>query len=162
MTQKRNRREGVEDHWMKKVRGPDGSVRSVPSAAHGKGSRYRARYVDNDNREHSKAFALKRDAQNGSTQRSPRSSRQGPTSSHQPVASQCPRSTNLGPRHNRMSRPKLKQLVGVRGAAMSNRSGPAPSSLTFAPPLSAHGSRRCMTKAPAPQLSRTPLESCAR
>lgn len=63
MTQKRNRREGVEDHWMKKVRGPDGSVRSVPSAAHGKGSRYRARYVDNDNREHSKAFALKRDAQ---------------------------------------------------------------------------------------------------
>ncbi|WP_431233554.1 tyrosine-type recombinase/integrase [Mycolicibacterium psychrotolerans] len=63
MTQKRNRRAGVEDRWLKTTREADGTLRSEPSANHGKGLRYRARYVDDDNREHAKGFALKRDAQ---------------------------------------------------------------------------------------------------
>ena len=63
MTQRRNRRSGVEDRWIKTVRDADGSLRSEPSANHGKGLRYRARYVDDDNREHAKGFALKKDAQ---------------------------------------------------------------------------------------------------
>jgi hypothetical protein len=63
MTQRRNRRDGVEDRWTKKIRDTDGSIRSVPIANHGKGLRYRARYVDDDNREHAKGFALKRHAQ---------------------------------------------------------------------------------------------------
>lgn len=63
MTQKRNRRAGVEDRWTKTVRDPDGSVRTMPSVNYGKGLRYRARYVDDDNREHAKGFTYKRDAQ---------------------------------------------------------------------------------------------------
>ncbi|WOC12567.1 tyrosine-type recombinase/integrase [Gordonia sp. MP11Mi] len=55
MTQRRNRRAGVEDRWRK----ADGS----PSANDGKGMRWRARYVDDAAREHSKAFARKVDAQ---------------------------------------------------------------------------------------------------
>jgi integrase len=53
MTQ-RGRRSGVEDRWTTK----DGK----PSANHGKGSRWRARYVDDQGREHAKGFALKGDA----------------------------------------------------------------------------------------------------
>ncbi|GAA4668506.1 tyrosine-type recombinase/integrase [Gordonia humi] len=55
MTQRRNRRAGVEDRWRK----ADGT----PSANDGKGMRWRARYVDSDSREHSKAFSRKVDAQ---------------------------------------------------------------------------------------------------
>lgn len=55
MTQRRNRRAGVEDRWRK----TDGT----PSASDGKGMRWRARYVDDAAREHSKAFARKVDAQ---------------------------------------------------------------------------------------------------
>jgi integrase len=51
----RNRRSGVEDRWRK----ADGT----PSALNGKGSRWRARYVDDDGRERAKAFARKADAQ---------------------------------------------------------------------------------------------------
>jgi integrase len=51
----RNRRAGVEDRWTKS----DGT----PSANHGKGLRWRARYVDSEGREHSKGFARKTDAQ---------------------------------------------------------------------------------------------------
>ena len=51
----RNRRAGVEDRWTRS----DGT----PSAAHGKGSRWRARYVDDQGREHAKGFARKTDAQ---------------------------------------------------------------------------------------------------
>jgi integrase len=54
MTQ-RGRRSGVEDRWTK----ADGT----PSANHGKGSRWRARYVDDQGREHAKGFARKADAQ---------------------------------------------------------------------------------------------------
>jgi hypothetical protein len=51
MPQKRNRRSGVEDRW----RCSDGSS----SAADGRGLRWRARYVDDDGREHAKGFRTK-------------------------------------------------------------------------------------------------------
>jgi hypothetical protein len=63
MAQRRNRRSGVEDRWTKSVRDAEGNVQTVPSAAHGKGKRWRARYVDDDGREHAKGFARKSDAQ---------------------------------------------------------------------------------------------------
>lgn len=67
-TQTRNRRSGVEDRWTKTVRRkqPDGTVtnETVPSAAHGKGMRWRARYVDENGKEHAKGFGRKSDAQN--------------------------------------------------------------------------------------------------
>lgn len=63
MNQIRNRRAGVEDRWTKTTRTPDGRTDAVPSASHGKGKRWRARYVDDEGREHAKAFARKADAQ---------------------------------------------------------------------------------------------------
>ena len=54
MTQRRNRRAGVEDLWHK----ADGS----PTKLDGAGKRWRARYVQ-DGREHTKRFARKTDAQ---------------------------------------------------------------------------------------------------
>ena len=72
---KRNRRAGVEDRWTKTVRDEHGNAKSVPSANHGKGSRWRARYVDPDQvwlddqgrerrgREYAQGFATKREAQ---------------------------------------------------------------------------------------------------
>ncbi len=60
---KRNRRAGVEDRWNKTVRQPDGTTATVPSANDGKGSRWRARYVDEAGKEHVKAFRRKVDAQ---------------------------------------------------------------------------------------------------
>jgi len=61
--QTRNRRAGVEDRWTKTVRLPDGTTETVPSALHGKGKRWRARYVDEDGREHARGFTRKADAQ---------------------------------------------------------------------------------------------------
>jgi integrase len=61
--QKRNRRAGVDDLWTKTVREPDGTVRTVPSARDGRGKRWRASYVDDNGREHTKAFARKVEAQ---------------------------------------------------------------------------------------------------
>lgn len=63
MTQTRNRRAGVEDRWSKTVRLPDGTTETVRSALHGKGKRWRARYVDDEGREHAKGFTRKSDAQ---------------------------------------------------------------------------------------------------
>lgn len=40
MTQKRNRRSGVEDRWTKTIRDADGNNQSVPSANYGKGMRW--------------------------------------------------------------------------------------------------------------------------
>lgn len=60
---KRNRRAGVEDRWTKTVRDANGNPQTVPSAAHGNGKRWRARYVDDQGREHAKGFARKVDAQ---------------------------------------------------------------------------------------------------
>lgn len=55
MPQKRNRRSGVEDRWTK--------ANGEPSANHGKGKRWRARYVDDDGQERAKGFTTKRAAQ---------------------------------------------------------------------------------------------------
>ena len=63
MPQKHNRRSGVEDRWTKTVRDIDGNNQTVPSANHGNGKRWRARYVDEEGREHAKGFARKTDAQ---------------------------------------------------------------------------------------------------
>ena len=59
----RNQRAGVEDRWNRTVKQPDGTVSTVPSAMSGKGSRWRARYVDEHGREHAKGFSRKADAQ---------------------------------------------------------------------------------------------------
>ncbi|GAA4746601.1 tyrosine-type recombinase/integrase [Gordonia alkaliphila] len=55
MTQRRNRRAGVEDRWRKRDK--------TPSANDGKGMRWRARYVDAEGQEHTKGFTRKVDAQ---------------------------------------------------------------------------------------------------
>jgi integrase len=54
MTARRNRRAGVEDLWRKS----DGS----PSKLNGTGLRWRARYVDDENREHTRRFRTKPEA----------------------------------------------------------------------------------------------------
>ncbi len=63
MSQRRNRRSGVEDRWSKTVRLADGGSETVPSAVAGKGLRWRARYVDENGREHAKGFRTKALAQ---------------------------------------------------------------------------------------------------
>lgn len=60
---RRNRRSGVEDRWAKTVRDEDGNAKTVQSANYGKGSRWRARYVDDQGREHARMFGRKTDAQ---------------------------------------------------------------------------------------------------
>lgn len=60
---RRSRRAGVEDLWLKTIRHEDGTTEKVPSKLHGKGKRWRARYVDGKGREHAKGFARKADAQ---------------------------------------------------------------------------------------------------
>lgn len=60
--QRRNRRAGIEDRWTKTVRQPDGAITRVPSANHGKGRRWRARYVDDTGQENTRAFDRKTDA----------------------------------------------------------------------------------------------------
>ncbi|MUL49265.1 site-specific integrase [Mycobacterium sp. CBMA293] len=62
MVQKRNRRAGVEDRWTKTIQNADGNTQAVPSANHGKGMRWRARYVDESGKEHAKGFTRKVDA----------------------------------------------------------------------------------------------------
>jgi hypothetical protein len=54
---------GVDDLWTKTVPDHDGNTRTVPSARDGRGMRWRARYVDDLGREHTKAFTRKADAQ---------------------------------------------------------------------------------------------------
>ena len=61
---KRNRRAGVEDRWHRTIRDGNGNANTVHSAAHGRGSRWRARYVDDRGREHARGFGRKVDAQN--------------------------------------------------------------------------------------------------
>ena len=55
MSQKRNRRSGVEDRWRRS----DGT----PTATDGNGKRWRARYVGPDGKEHARGFTRKLDAQ---------------------------------------------------------------------------------------------------
>ncbi|MBF6298030.1 site-specific integrase [Nocardia amamiensis] len=63
MTARRNRRSGVEDLWFMEVRLEDGTTEKVPTKLHGKGKRWRGRYVDDAGNEHTKRFAKKVDAQ---------------------------------------------------------------------------------------------------
>lgn len=63
MTPRRNRRAGVEDLWWKTVRA-NGKDAKVETKLHGKGKRWRARYVDDQGEEHAKGFDRKIDAQN--------------------------------------------------------------------------------------------------
>ncbi|NKS02697.1 hypothetical protein GS528_17265 [Rhodococcus hoagii] len=70
---RRNRRAGVEDRWWKTIRDENGNPQTVHAAGWAvdeKGrdvsparKRWRARYVDDAGREHSKAFDKKVDAQ---------------------------------------------------------------------------------------------------
>jgi integrase len=60
---RRNRRAGVADRWYRIVRDEQGNTVKVPSAEHGRGLRWRARFVDDRGQERSKAFARKSDAQ---------------------------------------------------------------------------------------------------
>lgn len=55
MTQRRNRRSGVEDRWHTST--------GEQSSRYKVGLRWRARYVDEDGREHAKSYARKTDAQ---------------------------------------------------------------------------------------------------
>jgi hypothetical protein len=59
---KRNRRAGVEDRWFKTARDEQGDQQKVPSARHGKGMRWMARYVDERGREHARGFDRKSSA----------------------------------------------------------------------------------------------------
>lgn len=61
MTQRRNRRSGVEDRWHLANRDDAGNL--VRSAKYGKGSRWRARHVDEIGQEREKLFTRKVDAQ---------------------------------------------------------------------------------------------------
>ena len=54
MTQVRARRSGVEDLWF--------DAKRLPTKLNGKGSRWRARYVDDLGKEYTKRFARKADA----------------------------------------------------------------------------------------------------
>jgi integrase len=63
MAEKRNRRSGVEDRWTKSIRDANGNVQTVPSANHGKGMRWRARFIDDTGNERAKKFQRKSDAQ---------------------------------------------------------------------------------------------------
>lgn len=62
-TPRRSRRAGVEDRWTKTVYDDEKRPSKVPSANHGKGKRWRARYVDDEGREHVKGFDRKVDGQ---------------------------------------------------------------------------------------------------
>ena len=60
----RNQRAGIDDRWHKRVKGPDGAMRTERSALYGgKAKRWRVRWVDDSRTERTKVFARKPDAQ---------------------------------------------------------------------------------------------------
>ena len=61
--QRRSQRGSAEDRWRKRAKDDDGNTLEVPSVVAGKVARWRARYVDNAGREHSRTFHRKVDAQ---------------------------------------------------------------------------------------------------
>jgi hypothetical protein len=61
--QRRSQRGAVEDRWRKRIKDTDGNAIDVPSAVAGTVTRWRARYVDNAGREHTRAFDRKGDGQ---------------------------------------------------------------------------------------------------
>ena len=52
----------IEDRWFRATTGPDGKQVKEPKARNGIGLRYRVRYEDPDQKEHSESFAKKADA----------------------------------------------------------------------------------------------------
>ncbi|MCV7365485.1 tyrosine-type recombinase/integrase [Mycolicibacterium neworleansense] len=63
MSVKRNARAGIDDRWTKRVKGDDGVMRTEKSALHGRGKRWRVRWVDSTGQEHTKVYERKPDAQ---------------------------------------------------------------------------------------------------
>jgi integrase len=59
----RNQRADIDDRWTKRVKNPDGTMSTERSAVYGQVTRWRVRWVDAEQREHSKSFRLKTDAQ---------------------------------------------------------------------------------------------------
>jgi integrase len=59
----RHQRAGIDDRWTKRVKGPDGKMRTERSAVYGKVSRWRVRWVDGGGEERTKSFQRKPDAQ---------------------------------------------------------------------------------------------------
>jgi integrase len=59
----KGKRGNVEDRWYKKVRDEHGNTTTIPSAEHGRGMRWRARYIDDEGQAHSKNFEQKGIAQ---------------------------------------------------------------------------------------------------
>jgi hypothetical protein len=49
----------VEDRWFRTVKDPDGKPVRERTGRHGKGYRWRARYVDPDGRERNRSFATR-------------------------------------------------------------------------------------------------------
>lgn len=62
--QRRSQRGAVEDRWRKRIKDEHGNTIEVPSAVAGEVTRWRARYVDDAGREHTRAFDRKADGQN--------------------------------------------------------------------------------------------------
>lgn len=63
MGARRNPRAGLDDRWHKRVKGVDGTMRTERSAVYGKVTRWRVRWVDESNNEHTKVFKRKPEAQ---------------------------------------------------------------------------------------------------
>ena len=61
--QRRSQRGSVEDRWRKRIKDADGNTVEVASAVAGQATRWRARYVDNTGREHTRHFDRKVEAQ---------------------------------------------------------------------------------------------------
>ncbi|HCX85212.1 MAG TPA: site-specific integrase [Micrococcales bacterium] len=61
--QRRSQRGSVEDRWRKRIKDAEGNSVEVPSAVAGRVRRWRARYVDNAGREHTRHFDRKVQAQ---------------------------------------------------------------------------------------------------
>jgi integrase len=59
----RNERAGIDDRWHKRVKEPNGTMRTERSAVYGKVSRWRVRWVDSTGAERTKSFQRKPDAQ---------------------------------------------------------------------------------------------------
>ena len=59
----RHQRAGIDDRWHKRVKGPDGKMRTERSAVYGTVTRWRVRWVDDMGQEHTKVFQRKPDAQ---------------------------------------------------------------------------------------------------
>lgn len=61
----RNRRSRIEDLWQETICNEDRKPHKVPSVRDGRGKRWRARYVDDVERERAQAFKRKTDARRG-------------------------------------------------------------------------------------------------